>query len=169
MQIQLPDFSKASILVIGDIMLDRYWFGDAARISPEAPVPVVNIKQTDERPGGAGNVALNGGMGVISTAHPGYRAVDFYKDTLTANLIELNVEIQKAKEIAKGKGMVAVNVMVAITDYAKMVEQSIASGVDAIISGAGLPMNLPKYVENTKIKIAPIVSSSKAARLILKT
>jgi D-beta-D-heptose 7-phosphate kinase/D-beta-D-heptose 1-phosphate adenosyltransferase len=56
---QLPDFTKASVLVIGDIMLDRYWFGDAIRISPEAPVPVVNIKQIDERPGGAGNVALN--------------------------------------------------------------------------------------------------------------
>ncbi|OAI49469.1 bifunctional heptose 7-phosphate kinase/heptose 1-phosphate adenyltransferase [Gammaproteobacteria bacterium SCGC AG-212-F23] len=56
---QLPDFSKASILVVGDVMLDRYWFGDAARISPEAPVPVVKIKQIDERPGGAGNVALN--------------------------------------------------------------------------------------------------------------
>lgn len=59
MQKQLPDFSQASVLVIGDVMLDRYWFGDTMRISPEAPVPVVNIKQTDERPGGAGNVALN--------------------------------------------------------------------------------------------------------------
>jgi D-beta-D-heptose 7-phosphate kinase/D-beta-D-heptose 1-phosphate adenosyltransferase len=56
---QLPDFTKASILVIGDIMLDRYWFGETARISPEAPVPVVKIQQMDERPGGAGNVALN--------------------------------------------------------------------------------------------------------------
>jgi D-beta-D-heptose 7-phosphate kinase/D-beta-D-heptose 1-phosphate adenosyltransferase len=57
--INLPDFSKASILVVGDVMLDRYWFGDAARISPEAPVPVVKVKQIDDRPGGAGNVALN--------------------------------------------------------------------------------------------------------------
>jgi D-beta-D-heptose 7-phosphate kinase/D-beta-D-heptose 1-phosphate adenosyltransferase len=56
---QLPDFTKNSVIVIGDIMLDRYWFGDAARISPEAPVPIVKIKQSDERPGGAGNVALN--------------------------------------------------------------------------------------------------------------
>lgn len=56
---QLPDFTKASVLVIGDIMLDRYWFGDTARISPEAPVPVVKINQIDERPGGAANVALN--------------------------------------------------------------------------------------------------------------
>ncbi len=55
----LPDFTKTSILVIGDIMLDRYWFGDALRISPEAPVPIVKIRQHDERPGGAGNVALN--------------------------------------------------------------------------------------------------------------
>jgi len=59
MKMQLPDFTKTSVLVIGDIMLDRYWFGDTTRISPEAPVPVVKINQIDERPGGAGNVALN--------------------------------------------------------------------------------------------------------------
>jgi D-beta-D-heptose 7-phosphate kinase/D-beta-D-heptose 1-phosphate adenosyltransferase len=59
MRTQLPDFTKASVLVIGDVMLDRYWFGETARISPEAPVPVVKINQMDERPGGAGNVALN--------------------------------------------------------------------------------------------------------------
>lgn len=56
---QIPHFNKASVLVIGDVMLDRYWFGDTSRISPEAPVPIVKIKQNDERPGGAGNVALN--------------------------------------------------------------------------------------------------------------
>lgn len=55
----LPDFSKAHVLVIGDVMLDRYWFGDTLRISPEAPVPVVTVNNTDNRPGGAGNVALN--------------------------------------------------------------------------------------------------------------
>ncbi len=55
----LPDFQRAAVLVVGDVMLDRYWFGDAARISPEAPVPIVNIAGVDDRPGGAGNVALN--------------------------------------------------------------------------------------------------------------
>ena len=59
MQIPLPDFSKVNVLVVGDLMLDRYWFGDTVRISPEAPVPVVKVKQMDDRPGGAGNVALN--------------------------------------------------------------------------------------------------------------
>jgi len=54
-----PEFDKARILVIGDVMLDRYWSGTAARISPEAPVPVVRVKHTEERVGGAGNVALN--------------------------------------------------------------------------------------------------------------
>jgi D-beta-D-heptose 7-phosphate kinase/D-beta-D-heptose 1-phosphate adenosyltransferase len=55
----IPAFQSAHILIIGDVMLDRYWYGDTARISPEAPVPVVHINQQEERPGGAGNVALN--------------------------------------------------------------------------------------------------------------
>jgi D-beta-D-heptose 7-phosphate kinase / D-beta-D-heptose 1-phosphate adenosyltransferase len=54
-----PDFAKARVLVVGDVMLDRYWSGKAARISPEAPVPVVQIKTIEDRVGGAANVALN--------------------------------------------------------------------------------------------------------------
>lgn len=59
MKIKIPQFENANILVVGDVMLDRYWHGDVARISPEAPVPVVNVSKTEERVGGAGNVALN--------------------------------------------------------------------------------------------------------------
>lgn len=55
----VPDFKQTRILVVGDVMLDRYWSGQAARISPEAPVPVVRVKDVEERIGGAGNVALN--------------------------------------------------------------------------------------------------------------
>src|SRR4051794_37602807 len=55
----LPEFARATVLVVGDVMLDRYWFGDVNRISPEAPVPVVLVKKTEERPGGAANVARN--------------------------------------------------------------------------------------------------------------
>jgi rfaE bifunctional protein kinase chain/domain len=55
----LPDLASARVLVAGDVMLDRYWFGDVSRISPEAPVPVVRIERTEERPGGAANVARN--------------------------------------------------------------------------------------------------------------
>lgn len=56
---RLPDFSRTRVLVVGDVMLDRYWFGDVNRISPEAPVPVVLVRKTEERPGGAANVARN--------------------------------------------------------------------------------------------------------------
>ncbi len=55
----LPKFSDARVLVVGDVMLDRYWFGDVHRISPEAPVPVLKVDRVDERPGGAANVARN--------------------------------------------------------------------------------------------------------------
>ena len=55
----LPKFEGAKILVVGDVMLDRYWFGDVNRISPEAPVPVLKIERVEERPGGAANVARN--------------------------------------------------------------------------------------------------------------
>lgn len=59
MHLNLPHFEGARVLVIGDLMLDRYWHGVSSRISPEAPVPVVNVAQTEDRPGGAANVALN--------------------------------------------------------------------------------------------------------------
>jgi D-beta-D-heptose 7-phosphate kinase / D-beta-D-heptose 1-phosphate adenosyltransferase len=55
----LPDFKDAKVLVVGDVMLDRYWHGGTNRISPEAPVPVVRVTGEEGRPGGAGNVALN--------------------------------------------------------------------------------------------------------------
>ncbi|MEW6514667.1 MAG: D-glycero-beta-D-manno-heptose-7-phosphate kinase [Pseudomonadota bacterium] len=59
MAMKLPDTRKARILVVGDVMLDRYWFGEVSRISPEAPVPVVKVERTEERLGGAANVARN--------------------------------------------------------------------------------------------------------------
>jgi len=59
MKITLPEYEQANVLVVGDVMLDRYWHGPVARISPEAPVPIVNVKEIEDRPGGAANVALN--------------------------------------------------------------------------------------------------------------
>lgn len=59
MKVMLPDFRHAEVLVVGDVMLDRYWYGATSRISPEAPVPVVKVNMIEERPGGAANVAMN--------------------------------------------------------------------------------------------------------------
>ncbi|KJY90990.1 heptose 1-phosphate adenyltransferase [Vibrio neptunius] len=55
----LPNYSDSGVLIIGDVMLDRYWYGPTGRISPEAPVPVVKVENNEERPGGAANVAMN--------------------------------------------------------------------------------------------------------------
>jgi bifunctional ADP-heptose synthase (sugar kinase/adenylyltransferase) len=66
----LPDTVATRILIVGDVMLDRYWFGEVSRISPEAPVPVVKVDRSEERPGGAANVARNaaalGGTGGLA-------------------------------------------------------------------------------------------------------
>ncbi|MBN49069.1 MAG: bifunctional heptose 7-phosphate kinase/heptose 1-phosphate adenyltransferase [Spongiibacteraceae bacterium] len=59
MKLHMPRFEQSRVLVVGDLMLDRYWHGNTTRVSPEAPVPVVDVKQIEDRPGGAGNVALN--------------------------------------------------------------------------------------------------------------
>ncbi len=68
-KLSLPDCKNARVLVVGDVMLDRYWFGDVDRISPEAPVPIVHVQRTEERPGGAANVARNvaamGGQAIL--------------------------------------------------------------------------------------------------------
>ena len=59
MTFSVPDFSRVSVLVVGDVMLDEYWFGPTSRISPEAPVPVVRVTGSESRAGGAANVAIN--------------------------------------------------------------------------------------------------------------
>ena len=116
----------------------------------------------------AGAVAACGGMGCISTADTGYREPDFEKDPVSANRRALAEEIKKAKEIAGGAGIVAINAMVATQNYADAVKTAVEAGVDAIVSGAGLPLELPGLVGKADVALAPIVSSGRAARLILR-
>lgn len=113
----------------------------------------------------AGAVAKAGGIGVISTAQIGYREPDFAKRPIECNLEAIGKEIKKARELA-GDGVLGVNIMVATQRYEEYVTAAVKAGIDLIISGAGLPMDLPKLVEGTKVKIAPIVSSVKALRVI---
>ena len=116
----------------------------------------------------AGAVAACGGMGCISTADAGYREPDFARDPAAANHRALTAEIQKAKAIAGGMGLVAINAMVATRDYADAIRTAVAAGVDAVVSGAGLPLELPGIVGTKEVAIAPIVSSARAAKLILR-
>lgn len=115
----------------------------------------------------AGAVAKEGGVGIISTAQIGFREPDFDEAPLTANLRAIHRELEKARSIARG-GIVGFNIMVATRNYEAYVREAAAAGADLIISGAGLPTDLPAYVEGTDTAIAPIVSTDKSAKVILK-
>lgn len=115
----------------------------------------------------AGSVAAAGGVGIISTAQIGFREPDFAAHPKEANLRAIVSELKKAREIAKG-GVVGFNIMVATKNYADYVRTAVRAGADLIISGAGLPVSLPEYVKGTATRIAPIVSSVKAATVICR-
>lgn len=116
----------------------------------------------------AGAVAAEGGIGIISTAQIGYDEDGFEKDQAGCNFLAIRKHIKRAKEIACGNGLVGVNIMVALKHYKEHVMEAVAAGADVIISGAGLPVKLPEYIGKAKTKIAPIVSSRRAADIILK-
>lgn len=115
----------------------------------------------------AGNVAKCGGIGIISTAQIGYQEEAFDSRPIETNLKAMEKHILRAKEIAQG-GIVGVNIMVATKKYEDYVKAAVKAGVDLIISGAGLPTMLPAFVEASKTKIAPIVSSIKSVSVICK-
>lgn len=116
----------------------------------------------------AGTVASHGAMGIISTANPGFAETDFWTNSQEANARALAKEIIKAKQIAKGNGLIGINAMVATKDYESAVKTAVANGADVIISGAGLPLALPEFVGDADILLAPIVSSPRAAALICR-
>lgn len=116
----------------------------------------------------AGNVSKEGGIGIISTADIGYQEEDFNKDPMKANLRAIEKEIKLAREIAGEDKIIGVNIMVALKNYKEIVEECVRNKIDLIISGAGIPKELPEYVQGTKTKIAPIVSSLRCCQLIVK-
>jgi rfaE bifunctional protein kinase chain/domain len=94
-------FAKTNLLVVGDVMLDRYWFGDSDRISPEAPVPVVQVSKVDERLGGAANVARNVAalganttiLGVIGDDEAGNRICELLKQSGVNSQLEVDPKV----------------------------------------------------------------------------
>lgn len=115
----------------------------------------------------ASAVTNAGGIGIISSAQIGFKENDFDKNPLEANLRSLKKHIKLAKEKCNN-GIIGVNVMVATKEYAEYIKTAVESGIDLIISGAGMPTMLPKLTKGYNVKIAPIVSSLKAAKVILK-
>jgi D-beta-D-heptose 7-phosphate kinase/D-beta-D-heptose 1-phosphate adenosyltransferase len=95
--IRIPDFSKAHVVVAGDVMLDRYLFGSTGRISPEAPVPVVHVQETDDRPGGAANVAVNLASLGVSTRLVGVVGKDLAAESLQSILGQHGIACEFAR------------------------------------------------------------------------
>ena len=113
----------------------------------------------------ASAVANEGGVGVISCAGLGLLYPKLSTDYLKNSILGLREELRKAKE--KTNGVIGVNIMVALSNFSDMVKTAISEKADIIFSGAGLPLDLPSYLEKeSKTKLVPIVSSSRAAKLI---
>lgn len=115
----------------------------------------------------AGTVASFGAMGTISMVDIGYREDDFWDNPRQANIRAFYKEVEKAISIAKGKGIIAVNIMAAGEDYDYLEKIVLDSDVDALVVGAGLPLNMPKHNYKNKL-LAPIVSSARALKIICK-
>lgn len=115
----------------------------------------------------AAAVANEGGIGVISGVQIGFREKDFKANNDEANIRGLIKEIRNAKQLSP-KGILGVNMLSAVNNYKDMVKTAVKEKIDIIISGAGLPKNLPELVKGSDTKIAPIVSSGKAAAVIAK-
>jgi rfaE bifunctional protein kinase chain/domain len=122
-------FSKARLLVVGDVMLDRYWFGDTNRISPEAPVPVVQVSKIDERLGGAANVARNVAalgakttiLGVIGDDEPGRRVSELLKSSGVDSQLEVDGKVPttvKLRVIARQQQLIRLDFEEAPSDAA---------------------------------------------------
>lgn len=116
----------------------------------------------------AGAVSLNGGIGVISGVEIGFNEPDFSKNKKAANFKALKFHINRARDICKG-GVLGINIMTALNNFDEMVIESVKQKIDIIFSGAGLPLRLPQYTKGTATKIAPIVSSGRAAAVICKS
>lgn len=112
-------------------------------------------------------VANEGGIGVISTAGIGMEENNWETDFQASNIIALRKEIRKARELTKG--ILGVNIMVALSNFKDMVRVSIEEGIDIIFAGAGLPLSLPNFIgSGTKTELSPIVSSGRAADIICR-
>lgn len=115
----------------------------------------------------AGTIAKEGGVGLISTAQIGFREKNFDRNPLQANLDAMGKELKSARNLAPN-GIIGFNIMVAARHYEEYVREAVRLEADLIVSGAGLPTDLPLYAKGTKTNIAPIVSTEKSAHVILK-
>ena len=134
-----------------------------------APLPIIQggMGVGVSLSGLAAAVANEGGIGVIATAGIGMIEPDLFKNFLAANTRALRKEIRRARELSTG--IIGVNIMVALSNFGELVKTALDEEIDIIFSGAGLPLDLPRYRRGgDRTKMVPIVSSGRAARIVAK-
>ena len=144
MTISIPDFSATRVVVAGDVMLDRYLFGSTGRISPEAPVPVVHVHETDDRPGGAANVAVNLAALGTTTSLVGVVGRDAAAAALTSIMQERGIDcsfaaaddrptITKTRVQSRGQQLIRLDEEIA----SAMPGDAVAGALGQVLDGAG--------------------------------
>lgn len=174
MKIELPDFSKARVLVVGDVMLDRYWSGGTERISPEAPVPVMHVRSMEECPGGAGNVALNVAALEGHVSLLGVTGKDITAELLEARLEQSGIQVKlqrvpgvptvtKVRILSKEQQLIrldfeeridAIDYDSLLSDYKTMLDE-----VDVVL--------LSDYNKGTLSRVQALIQAAKTANKIV--
>jgi len=168
MKVDIPTFNQASVLVVGDIMLDRYWYGPTQRISPEAPVPVVKINQDEDRPGGAANVALNiASMGGKVTL-AGITGDDEASTTLQTHLQAVNIgcrfnkyqsipTITKLRVMSRNQQLIRLDFEQSLKEIEK---RSLTSSVEAMVAEHDVLL-LSDYDKGTLSDVQLLIQAAK--------
>ena len=166
---RIPNFRKLKVLVAGDVMLDRYWYGETGRISPEAPVPVVAIARTEDRPGGAANVALALATLGVQTVLVAPIACDEAGDALRSLVAEAGIEtcwleqphgttITKLRVISQHQQMLRLDFEGTPASVSGVSVQALEPSlphVDAVI--------LSDYAKGALAKVEPLIEACRAA------
>jgi rfaE bifunctional protein kinase chain/domain len=171
---QVPELEKVRLLVVGDVMLDRYWFGEVSRISPEAPVPVVRIERREERLGGAANVARNaaalgahcGLLGVVGADEAGSQVEQLLRDSSIHSYLKRDDAIStiiKLRVIGRQQQMVRIDFEDAPTDAVlrdKLTQfKALLPDYDVIV--------LSDYNKGSLVNVAEMVRAARAAGKIV--
>lgn len=170
MKLSMPRFDQAQVLVVGDVMLDRYWHGGTSRISPEAPVPVVKVEQSEDRPGGAANVALNIaalGAGVSLTGLVGEdEAADALSETMAAAKVHSDFQVVAGHPTITKLRVISRHQQLIRMDFEDSFSATDANSLAAKAAGLLNPVGaliLSDYAKGALADPQPLIQAAKAA------
>lgn len=169
MTLTIPDFSKTEVVVAGDVMLDQYLFGATGRISPEAPVPIVHVQQTDDRPGGAANVAVNLAALGVATRLIGVIGRDAAGDSLESilegrgircalNRVDDRPTITKTRVQSRGQQLIRLDQ----ENVAAMPGDAMLASLKRVVKGAGAVV-LSDYGKGALTDVAAMIGCCRDA------